>query len=274
MPRHHRLGVPALIVTALYAAALLITATIALTTGDVAPLWRLTAFAEVEETIEATPPNVATLILIGLPWACALWECLRGPRAGQAPELTTHERRLRVALHAAAASWLLYPLVPDWPWWAIVLDSLLMLAVVVLFQPVLGESLEYAGPARAAGVLAFGGGAAVAVSDEFELGIPGMLSLLCAVGQLVWTVLVLRAQRWDDRWPFVTYLYGITSLVLPMLVMALAWMLVDTGSLFYSLSAAAGVLTAVWLCRSAHDLAGPRTQPVAPVPLPTEPGTP
>ncbi|MFB4262221.1 hypothetical protein [Nonomuraea sp. GTA35] len=43
---------------------------------------------------------------------------------------------------------------------------------------------------------------------------------------------------------------------------------------FYSLSAAAGVLTAVWLCRSAHDLAGPRTQPVASVPLPTGPGTP
>ncbi|GAA4950611.1 hypothetical protein HD597_002600 [Nonomuraea thailandensis] len=274
MPRHHRLGVPALTVTALYAAALLITAAIALTTGDVAPLWRITAFAEVEETVEATPANVATLVLIGLPWACALWECLRGPRAGRPPELTAQERRLRVALYAAAASWLLYPLVPDRPWWSLVLDSLLMLAVAVLFQPVLGESLEYAGLGLAAGVLAFGGGAVVAVSDEFDLGMPGGLTLICAVGQLVWMVLVLRAQRWDDRWPFVTYLYGITSLVLPMLVIALGWLLVDTGSLFYSLSAATGVLSAAWLARSAHDLAAPRARPVTPVPLPTEPGTP
>ncbi|UBU09431.1 hypothetical protein [Nonomuraea gerenzanensis] len=273
MPRHHRLGVPALIITALYAAALLTTGTLALTTGDVAPLWRLTVFAQVEEAVEATPQNVATMLLIGLPWACALWLCLRGPRTGRPPELTPQDRRLRVALYAAAAAWLLYPITPGWPWWAAMLDSLLMLAVVVLFNPVLGDGLEYAGLARIAGILAYGGAAVTAVTDELGVDL-GPFVLLCLVGQLVWMVLVLRAQRWDDRWPFVTYLYGITSLVLPMLVMTLGWLVVDVGSLYYSLAAAAGVLMATWLAQSAHDLADPRNRPVAPVPLPTEPTTP
>ncbi|TYB56012.1 hypothetical protein FXF51_45165 [Nonomuraea sp. PA05] len=270
MPRHHRLGVPALLVTALYVAALLITAALALTTGDLAPLWRLTVFAQVEEVVEATPQNVATMLLIGAPWACALWVCLRGPRAGTPPEPTAQAQRLRVALYAAAAAWLLYPIAPGWPWWAVALDSLLMLAVVLLFPPVLGDGLEYAGVARVAGVLAYGGGVVVALTDELGVDL-GLFSLLCALGQLVWMVLVLRAQRWDGRWPFVTYLYGITSLVLPMLVLAVGWMLVDAGSLYYSLAAAAGVLMATWLARSAHDLADPRNRPVTPVPLPTEP---
>ncbi|MGW3351859.1 hypothetical protein ACWDA3_51940 [Nonomuraea rubra] len=273
MPRNHRLGVPALIVTALYTAALLITAAIALTSGDIAPLWRLTVFAPVEETIEATPQNVATMLLIGAPWACALWTCLRGPRTGTPPEPTTKDRRLRLALYAAAAAWLLHPIAPGWPWWAVALDSLLMLAVVLLFAPVLGDGLELPVVAQIAGVLAYGGGAVTAVTDELGVDL-GLLSLLFALGQLIWMVLVLRAQRWDGRWPFVTYLYGITSLVLPLLVLAVGWMLVDAGSLYYSLAAAAGVLMATWLAQSAHDLADPRNRPVAPVPLPGDPATP
>ncbi|WP_344490626.1 hypothetical protein [Nonomuraea monospora] len=264
---------PALLVTALYVAALLITAALALTTGDLVPLWRLTVFAPMEEAVETTPQNVATMLLIGAPWACALWLCLRGPRTGTPPELTAQEQRLRVALYAAAASWLLYPIAPGWPWWAMVLDSLLMLAVALLFAPVLGDGLEYAGVARIAGVLAYGGGTVIAVTDELGVDL-GLFTLACGLSQLIWMVLVLRAQRWDGRWPFVTYLYGITSLVLPMLVLAVGWMLVDAGSLYYSLAAAAGVLMATWLAQSAHDLADPRNRPVTPVPLPTEPAGP
>ncbi|AQZ61276.1 unnamed protein product [[Actinomadura] parvosata subsp. kistnae] len=256
----HRLSVPALIIAALYAAALVTTAVLALTTGDVAPLWRLTVFGDVQELVEATPANVATMLLIGLPWTCALWLGLRGPRVGQPPELTVQEQRLRLALYAAAATWLIHPLAQGWPWWAVVLDSVLMLAVVVLIRPVLGDSLEYASWSVVAGVLAFGGGAVVAVSDEFALGLSGGAGLALLLAQLVWMVLVLRAQRWDGRWRFVTYLYGITSLVLPMLVLAAGWLIVEAGSLLYSLSAAAGVLMAIWLVDTANDLADPRNR--------------
>ncbi|MEV0419898.1 hypothetical protein [Streptosporangium canum] len=125
MPRRYRSGVPALLIVSVYAVALAVAAVIALTAGDLGVLWRLSLFTEVDEDAAATWPSVLVLVLAGTLWAWAGWQSLRGPLAGPS-ELDRDARRLRAALYAAAASWLFYFLIPSWPWWATVLDSVVM----------------------------------------------------------------------------------------------------------------------------------------------------
>jgi hypothetical protein len=114
--RRHRFGVPALLITSVYVAAVAVAAVIALTAGDLGALWRLTLFTEVDESVVVTWPNVLILLLAGMSWAWALWQILRGPLAGSPPELDRDARRLRVGLYVAVASWLFYFLMSSWPW--------------------------------------------------------------------------------------------------------------------------------------------------------------
>ncbi|MGI5285746.1 hypothetical protein ACQEVF_20740 [Nonomuraea polychroma] len=273
MPRRYRLGIPALLIVGVYVVALAVAAVIAMTTGDLGGLWRLTLFTEVDEDAAATWPSVLTLLLAGMAWAWALWQSLRGPMAGPPPELDRHTRRLRMALYATAASWLLNPLVPSWPHWALVLDAVLMCVVVVLFQPVLRRSLEHADFALGAGVLGYGGSAVITVIDVPDGLLPSGVGLICALAALVWMVLILRAQRWDGRWRRATFVYGITSMVAP-IVMALVGPLLAAAGGLYDVLAATGALTVIWLTRSAHELADPRHQPAPPTPLAEQPPTP
>ncbi|MFC3984028.1 hypothetical protein [Streptosporangium jomthongense] len=256
MLRRHRFGVPALLVMGVYLVAVVVAAGAAWVTGDLGVLWWLTVFTEAGAGAAVTWPNVIVLVLAGALWAWALWQCLRGPLAGPSPTLDRDERRLRAALYASAATWLLYFAVPSWPWWVTVLDSLLMVVVVLLFRPVLTRGVKGADRTGAVGVLAYGG---VAVSEVLALlgrDTPGQLNLICALATLVWTVLVLRAQWMDGRWRTATVRYGIASLLLPVL-WPLAGLLVGGEAVRDALTVV-DALGMVWLIRSAHDLADPR----------------
>ncbi|MER5418443.1 hypothetical protein [Streptosporangium roseum] len=256
-----------------YAVALAVTAVIALTIGDLGVLWRLSLFTEVNADAAATWPNVLILVLAGSVWAWALWQSLRGPLAGPPPELDRDARRLRVALYAAVASWLFYFLIPSWPWWVTVLNAVVMWVVVLLFHPVLTRNLKYADHLRGAGVLAYGGTAAVEVLDVLDRPMPGWLSWICGLAGLIWTVTILRAQRRDGRWRRATVLYGVASLLAPIGVGLASGLLVGAGNVYDAMSAA-NALMLIWLARSAHELADPRHQPAPPPPLPAQPPSP
>ncbi|MFI7639725.1 hypothetical protein [Nonomuraea sp. NPDC049400] len=235
------------------------------------------AFTEADEGVAATWPNVLVVLLAGIAWAWALWQSLRGPLAGPPPEMDRDTRRLRVALYAAAISWLLYLLLPSWPWWAEALDAVVMCVVVLLFQPVLGRNLEHAGQARVVGVLGYGGAAAIDALDVLGWSVPELFSLICGLAALIWTVLVLRAQRWDRRWQRATVRYGIAALVAPLVLGLVGSVLESVGNLHGAATAtagAAGALMVIWLVRSAHELADPHHQPASPLPLPARPPTP
>ncbi|MEU7747989.1 hypothetical protein [Nonomuraea sp. NPDC049158] len=261
MFRRHVLATPALLTTGVYIVALAVAAVIALTVGNLGVLWWLTAFTETEEKVAATWPNVLVLVVAGLPWAWGLWQSLRGPLAGPAPELDQDTRRLRIALYVAAASWLLCAVLPSWPWWAVVLDAMVMWLVVTLYTSVLGPNLEFSEHARGAGVLGYAGFGVIEVLYALELPVPDWLELICGLGYLIWTVLVLRAQRRDGRWRRDTIRYGIAALVAPFLVGLADSLFMNETSVLVNAMGAVGVLTLIWLARSAHDLADPRSQP-------------
>ncbi|MEV4181851.1 hypothetical protein AB0J28_10455, partial [Streptosporangium canum] len=189
------------------------------------------------------------------------------------PELDRDARRLRTALYVAAASWLFYFLIPSWPWWMAALDALVMWVVVLLFHPVLERSLKYADHVRGAGVLGYGGAAAVEVLGALDLPTPGWLTSICGLAGLGWTVLVLRAQWRDGRWQRATVLYGVASLLAPIGLGLASGLLVGVGGVYDAMSAA-NALMLIWLARSAHELADPRHQPAPPPPLPARPSTP
>ncbi|MEV4114623.1 hypothetical protein [Nonomuraea sp. NPDC049695] len=263
MLRRHRLSVPALLIVGVYVVALAVAAVFALAAGDLGALGWLTLFAEADEGVAVTWPNVLVLLLAGMPWAWALWQCLRGPLAGPPPELDRDTRRLRVALYAAAASWLFYVLTPFWPWWGEALDGVVMCGVVLAFHPVLGHNLQRAGQVRILGVLGYGGGAVFNVLDILGRPVPDSLSLICGLAALIWMILVIRAQRSDRRWQRATVRYGIAALVGPLVAGVVLGALASVGNLHTAVALAGveGALMVIWLVRSGHDLADPRQEP-------------
>ncbi|MEV0144006.1 MULTISPECIES: hypothetical protein [unclassified Nonomuraea] len=265
MPRRHLLSTPALLVAGGYLVALAVATVIALTAGDLGVLLRVTLSVAPDEGVAATWPNVLGLVPAGLAVAWALWQSLRGPLAGPPPELDRDTRWLRVALYATAASQLLYPLMQSWPWWAGALDFVVMSVLVLRFHPVLARDLAHADRVRAAGVVGYGGSAVAAVLEALDLPVPGLAALIFGLAALIWTVLVLLAQRRDGRWQPATVRYGIVSLVLPLLLalaLPLASLLpASPDTLFDAAASVAGALAMIWLARSAHDLADPRHQP-------------
>ncbi|WP_431912541.1 hypothetical protein [Nonomuraea jabiensis] len=256
MISRYRLGLPALLLTGFYLVALAVAALIALTSGGLALLWRLTLFTPVDESTPATWPNVLVMLVAGLPCAWALWQCLRGPLAGPPPEQDRAVRRLRIALYAAAAYGLISPLMSDW-FGAAILDIASMAPLVVLFPPVLGSSLRHAGQVRVTGLLGYGGAGASIVLGLVGLRMPGLLALICAGAALLWAILILRAQREDGRWTRSTVRYGTAGLVFPFVAMPVAAVLGDMGTVYADATAALDVLFTIWLARSAHDLARP-----------------
>jgi hypothetical protein len=118
--------------------------------------------------------------------------------------------------------------------------------------------------------VAYGGAAAIEVIDVLNWPLPGWLPLTCGVAGLIWTVLVLGAQRRDGRWRQATILYGVAALVAPLLLTVVGMLLARDANGYRDVAAAADVLMAIWLARSAHDLADPRSEP-APSPVAAEP---
>ncbi|GAA3139527.1 hypothetical protein [Nonomuraea roseoviolacea] len=174
-------------------------------------------------------------------------------------------------LYASAASTPLALVLPVWPWWAGVLTTLMTAMSVVLFQPVLGDSLQPAGFARAVGLLGYGGTAVLEVLGAFGLPVPRVLSVLCALAALLWLALILRAQRGDGRWRPATFRYGVAALVAPIAGGAVGELLGGVASVYAYAPAATGVLMVIWLARTAHELADPRPRPSRSEPAPAEP---
>ncbi|MFI6713482.1 hypothetical protein ACIBF7_44140 [Nonomuraea sp. NPDC050478] len=263
LPRH-RSALPAVRVTASYGAALTVAVVIALISGDLGPLWWLTLFATVTEGVAATGQNVLLLVVAGLSWAWGIWQILRGPLAGP-PQQDRNTLWLPVALYVAAATTWLVHIAPSLVWAvASVLDTAAMWVVVLLFMRVLGGDRQYM---RGAGVLGYGGFTVIGVLDLVGWPVPGGVELICGVAVLAWTVLVLRAQGYDDRWWTATVAYGIAALVAPIFLILAALPFPDEGSAVEALGVVSSVLIMIWLARSAHDLAAPRHQPAAPAPL-------
>ncbi|MEU6786179.1 hypothetical protein ABZ912_43900 [Nonomuraea angiospora] len=256
MISRYRLGLPALLLTGLYLAALAVTAVIALTSGDVGMLWGLTLFTPVDESTQATWPNVLVMLAAGLPSAWALWQCLRGPLAGPPSEQNRAVWCLRIALYVSAANGLISPLMSDW-FGAVILNIVLMVSLVVLFPSVLGSSLRYADHVRVMGFLGYGGTLAYLVLGLVGLRMPDWLALICAGAGLLWVILILRAQREDGRWTRSTVRYGIAGLLVSFVSMPVAALLGNMGTVYADATTALGVLSTIWLARSAHELAGP-----------------
>ncbi|MBG0828291.1 hypothetical protein HS041_11000 [Planomonospora sp. ID67723] len=120
-------------------------------------------------------------------------------------------------------------------------------------------------------MLGYGGAAVVGVLEAVGGSVSGELPFVCGLAGLVWTVLVLRAQWRDGRWRRATVLYGIASLLMVFALAPVGSLLGGAGETYYDAAGAVGALMVVWLARSAHDLADPRPQPVAPPPLPVRP---
>ncbi|MFG1708136.1 hypothetical protein ACFLIM_33495 [Nonomuraea sp. M3C6] len=271
--RRYRLGIPTLLIAGAYAIAVAVTAVLALSGGDIGFLWRLTLFYEADDDVSATWQNVLVLVLTGAFSAWALWQSLRGPVAGARPEIDRGVRWLRVALYAAVGWWLLYAVLPVWPWWAVVIDSLVLAAVAALFHPVLQRTVRLADLARAAGVLGHLSVAAGEVFDtldwrdgEWSAAIAGFGGL----ARLFWVIMVFVSQRRDGRFQRATVWYGIGYLLLPVLLLPVSLLLRLAGGfddVAEEVAYVPDILLMVWLARSAHDLADPHARPAPSPPL-------
>ncbi|GAB3162847.1 hypothetical protein [Microbispora hainanensis] len=270
--RHYRWGVPALVAAAAYGAVIVVAAAVATARGDIGLLWRLTVFSEAGEDLTAVWPNALVLLAAGGLWGWALWQGLRGPVGGRPPATDRTVLRLRVAFYAAAGSGLVFAIAPAWPWWAVVIDSLVMTAVVVLFHPVLRRTVGWTGLALLSGLLANMSGAAVEVFDVLgwsEVRRAADMSDLSGLAGLIWIALVFLTQWRDGRWRRATVGYGIASLVAPIPLLSLAHLVEGTGisgSMLDAAIAATNALTVVWLARSGHELTDPVVPPVPAVP--------
>ncbi|MEW1846458.1 hypothetical protein AB0392_51605 [Nonomuraea angiospora] len=245
----------------MYLGALAVAAAIALASGGLGMLWRLTLFTPVDESTPATWPNVLVMLVAGLPSAWGLWQCLRGPLTGLPQEQDRAVRRLRIALYVAAAYGLISPLMPG-EVWAAMLGVVSLVPLVVLFPPVLGPSLRHAGHVRVMGFLGYGGVVAYLLLGLAGLRMPNWLSLIFAGAALLWAILILRAQRGDGRWARSTVRYGTAGLVFSFVSPLVAAALGNLGTVYADATTAFGVLFTIWLVRSAHELAG-AAQPAA-----------
>jgi hypothetical protein len=259
--RRHRSALPALLVTGLYGVALTVAAAIALISGDLGPLWWLTLFTTVPEGVAATGQNLLLLVLAGLSWALGIWQILRGPPAGPPSQQDRDTLRLRVALYVATATTGLLHVTASLIWAdTTVIVSAAMWVIVLLFMRVLGRDRQYT---RGAGVLGYGGFTVIGVLDLIGRPVPDAVEWICGLAGLAWTVLVLRAQRHDDRWGTATVAYGVAALLVPIFLALATSPFADEGSAVEALGVVSSVLMMIRLARSAHDLAAPRHQPAA-----------
>ncbi|NRQ34133.1 hypothetical protein HII36_20075 [Nonomuraea sp. NN258] len=288
----HRSGFLAVLAAAAYAVMLLATAGIALARDDLRALWRLTLFYDLDEAdsdgwltslflqeIQDSPswPRVAVLVAVGGLFAWALWQILRGPESGPRPPAGRGVRLLRWTLYAQVAIWLVYVVLPIWPWWAVVLELLLVIAAVVAFHRVLGPILGAGGLALFAGLT---GGVLTLASEVFDAldwrAAERLVdsSRVASWATLIWTVLVLAGQWGDGRWRRSTVGYGIAVLAAPVGLAIVGIPLRNVGGVGFvygeAVTASAAILTMVWIARSAHDLADSdsRQAPPRPAPLP------
>jgi hypothetical protein len=276
--RRYRLGIPAAVIAALYAAAVLAAGVHALITEEP---WPLRGIVTGELSRHLMPYRWWLELLIvagGLLQAWAWWQILRGPLRGERPPADRTVRLLRLALYLCVASSLVWH-VPLPPVPLIGLPSqVIQLAAVWLFIMALRGTLPRW--ARVAAVTAgtLSAGIDVFATVSYELGWALALDLPgSGLIHLLWLVPVLAGQARDGRWSRATVRLGVVAAVLTfqspgVYTFGTFGGGVDPGLVMVMLVGVLSILGTVWTARSAHELGGPAPAPSpAPGRLPRRP---
>jgi hypothetical protein len=195
--------------------------------------------------------------------AWMLWQVLRGPALPRTEGLTPGVVWLRRLLYAGVAGDLVvWELVEELSDPVEDVGSLLLWAVtvVLLTRVVGGVSARFRVVALVLGLTGV-----LAPALLFLLGDPdlSMISLL-GLASCGWTVMILIGQRRDGRWSNATIDVGRLALVVLLASPVLSPALQSESSLFNGLGlvmGTLGMLSTVWLARTAHELAGPTGMP-------------
>ncbi|OUC96488.1 hypothetical protein CA984_14840 [Streptosporangium minutum] len=197
--------------------------------------------------------------------AWMLWQVLRGPALPCAEGLARSVVWLRRLLYAGVAGDLVvWELVEELSDAVEDVGSLLLWAVtvVLLTRVVGGVSARFRVVA-----LAFGLTGVLAPALLFLLGDPDLSTIsLLGLASCGWTVMILIGQRRDGRWSNATIDVGRIALVVLLASPASNLALQSESLLFNGLGVVMGtlgMLTTVWLARTAHELAGPGGMPAA-----------
>ncbi|MDF5759163.1 hypothetical protein [Spongiactinospora sp. TRM90649] len=265
--RRYRFGRAAAVIVGLYLVFVAVASALELRRGRYWPDWAKIAWAESDEGF--TSPLLFAAAVVLMAWM--FWQIFHGPLvvaepAGRPEKAVVWLRR--VLYFAVVGELILLEVADDLYDPAEPLLALLTWgALVGLFARVLDRAPR---PLRAI-TLVFGvlytATPLLWLVDEFtgfELDID--LRLLLGVATLVWTALILWAQRADGRWSAGTVWIGWLALVAPPLLRLLpdaysdpGWMIGPSRfSSWVVIIEALDLLTAVWLARSAHELAHPR----------------
>ncbi|MEU4405822.1 hypothetical protein AB0F88_14950 [Streptosporangium sp. NPDC023963] len=197
--------------------------------------------------------------------AWALWQVLRGPALPRAEGLPRGVVWLRRLLYVGVAGdlvlWELVEALSDTVEY--VASLVLWVATLILLARVVsGVSARFRAITLALGLIGTLTPALLLFLDDFSLRVFS----LPTVASLGWTAMALIGQRRDGRWSGTTIGIGRIALTASLtfymlnLVFWSGWLLFDGSFLVVN---AFGVFTAVWLARTAHELAGPAAGPAA-----------
>ena len=197
--------------------------------------------------------------------AWVLWQVLRGPALPRAEGLPRDVVWLRRLLYAGVAGDLvLWELVEELSDTVEDVASLVVWAatMILLVRVVSGVSAWFRAIALALGLI----GALTPVPLLFLDGPDFQAISFLGLASFGWTVMILVGQRRDGRWSDATINIGRIALVAPLAspLLGLAFqserLPFDGPRLVVN---ALGVLTTLWLVRTAHELAGPADMPAA-----------
>ncbi|NUW41941.1 hypothetical protein [Nonomuraea rhodomycinica] len=269
--RRYRFGRIAAPLAGLYVVAVVASGAVALVTGDPSLLRRLAVGTWGSDLIPSVWWVELVVVAAGLVRGWALWQVLRGRRAGEPGRRGGAAGWLRAALYASAGLMLLDRLPIPGLWWPERLGVLLQGAVVWLWFRVLKGVIP---PGRrilalVAGMLSVVLGAAGAVVAELDLAAPAPLMAVVVNREpfrLVWLAVILAAQARDPRWSRATVGIGVFAAVaghlLPTRFLFASFGLgVDPAMLVVMVVGVLGLSGVVWEARSAHELGGPPPEP-------------
>ncbi|MFB9527213.1 hypothetical protein [Nonomuraea roseola] len=258
-------GRTAIVVVALYLAVAAVAAVLAAVSGDLSAL-SVAATATTWALRYARGDWLGPVLtgICGLN-AWMLWQVLRGPALPRTEGLARSVVWLRRLLYAGVAGDLVgWELVEELSGTAANVASLLLWAttVILLTRVVCGVSAWFRLIALALGLTG-----ALAPALLLFLSDPDHQTIsLLGLASLGWTVMILIGQRRDGRWSNATITIGRIALVVPLALPALGlavqseWLLTEGPELVVN---ALGMLTTVWLARTAHELARPASRPAA-----------
>ncbi|MFG1946666.1 hypothetical protein [Nonomuraea sp. NPDC048826] len=266
--RRYRFGWIAAPIAVAFAGAAVVAGVFALVTGDAAVLRALVVRGWGQELVPFTWWVEAIVVGGGILTGWTLWQILRGRRAGEPPVLARPVRLLRAALYVSLASSLVYEAPIPYQWWLELPGTLTQFAIVWLFFVVLAGSIP-----RWLRIVALVAGLADTAVDlvatiAYGLGQHWDLPSLSNVPYLLWLVPVLIGQARDGRWSRGTVRAGMVAAVLASLSSG-SFMIVafgggaDRGTVILMARDILSVFTLIWMARTAHEPAGPPTEPSA-----------